>query len=112
MSRRHGYGEGTIRQQGRRSWQIRIPLGKDPVTGTWLRHTETFVGNKPDAEKRRRELLHERDRGLLASPGKKTLEAYLRQEWLPAVAHVSKEVGPSPQPREGDTRTSSSMRAD
>lgn len=105
MSRRRGYGEGTIRQQGRRSWQIRIPLGNDPVTGSWLRHTETVIGNKPDAEKRRRELLHERDRGLLASPGKKTLEAYLRHEWLPAVAQVSKRgrpLAPTTRRRYGD----------
>jgi integrase len=92
--RRHRYGEGTVRQQGGRSWQIRIPLGRDTLTGAWLRHHETVMGTRADAERRRRELLFERDRGTLASPGRKTLEEYLKQEWLPAVSKVSRRGRP------------------
>lgn len=106
MTRRRGYGGGTLRQQGRRSWQIRIPLGKDPVTGAWLRHSETFTGPRVEAERRRRELLLERDRGLLASPGKRSLEEYLRKEWLPAVSRVSKRgrpLAPTTRKRYTDT---------
>jgi integrase len=105
VSRRHGYGEGTVRQQGRRSWQIRVPLGRDSVTGAWLRHTETVTGTKSEAERRRRELILKRDSGLLASPGRKTLEEYLRREWLPAVCQVSKRgrpLSPTTGKRYGD----------
>ncbi|MGH9891183.1 MAG: tyrosine-type recombinase/integrase [bacterium] len=106
MTRRRRYGEGTVRQQGRHSWQVRIPLGRDPITGTWLRHTETITGPKSEAERRRRELLLERDRGLLASPGRKTIEEYLRNEWLPAVSQVSRRgrpLAPTTQKRYEDT---------
>ncbi|MGH2682726.1 MAG: tyrosine-type recombinase/integrase [Actinomycetota bacterium] len=105
MSRRRGYGDGTVRQQGRRSWQIRVPLGADPLTGAWLRHTETITGTKAEAERRRRELRLERDRGTLATPGNKTLEEYLRKEWLTAVSHVSKRgqpLAPTTRRRYGD----------
>jgi len=92
--RRNGRDEGTVRQQGRRSWQVRIRLGRDPVSGALLRHSETVMGTRADAERRRRELLHERDKGTLASPGRRTLEEYLRREWLPAVSKVSKRGRP------------------
>lgn len=92
--RRYGRDEGSVRQQGRRSWQVRIRLGRDPLTGALLRHSETVMGVRADAERRRRELLHERDRGTLASPGRRTLEEYLRREWLPAVSKVSKRGRP------------------
>lgn len=52
------------------------------------------MGTKADAERRRRTLLFERDKGTLASPGRKTLEEYLRQEWLPAVSKVSRRGRP------------------
>lgn len=91
MARRgHRYGEGSIRPRGRRSWQIRIPVGEDPQTGAWIRHEETIRGTRDDAERRRRELLYERDRGVLGSPGGTTLERFLKEEWLPAVSEVSK----------------------
>lgn len=82
------------RQQGKRSWQVRIPLGRDPVTGEYLTHQETVPGSRNDAERRRRELLHLRDTGRLASPGRRTLEEYLTGEWLPAVSKISKRGRP------------------
>lgn len=92
--RKRRHGEGMIRQQGRGSWQIRIPLGRHPLTGKYLKHQETIRGSRDDAERRRRELLYERDKGSLASPGTKTLEGYLREEWLPSVSKVSKRGRP------------------
>lgn len=92
--RRRRYGEGTVRQRGRGSWQIRIRLGTDPLTGANVRHQETVKGSRKDAERKRRELLYERDKGTLASPGLKTVEEYLRQEWLPGVSNVSKRGTP------------------
>jgi integrase len=88
------YGEGSVRPRGRRSWQIRIPVGEDPQTGAWLRHEETIRGTRANAERRWRELLYERDRGILGSPGGATLEDYLRKEWFPAVSEVSKRGRP------------------
>lgn len=93
-NRGHRYGEGSIRPRGRRSWQIRIPVGEDPQTGAWIRHEETVRGNRDDAERRRRELLYERDRGVLGSPGRTTLARFLKEEWLPAVSEVSKRGRP------------------
>jgi integrase len=83
-----------VLRQGRNSWQVRVPLGRDPVTGAYLKHQETVRGTRDDAERRRRELLYERDKGTLATPGRKTLEEYLRKEWLPAVSTVSKRGRP------------------
>jgi len=88
------YGEGSIRPRGRTSWQIRVPVGEDTRTGAWIRHEETVRGSRDDAERRRRELLYERDRGVLGSPGGTTLERFLKDEWLPAVSEVSKRGRP------------------
>lgn len=59
------YGDGTIDQRAS-GWRVRIPMGD----GT--RHSESGIPTKAEAQRRRRELVIERDRGRLTRTGRNT----------------------------------------
>ena len=71
---------GTIIKRGD-SYRIRVSLGKDPDTGKYTSYFETFRGDKPEADKRLREILTALDRGVFVKPVKDTLAEYLKS-WL------------------------------
>jgi integrase len=72
---------GSIIERGS-SYRIKVPLGRDTVTGKYTAYYETVKkGNKKDAEKRLRQLLTELDKGIFIRPGKATLGEYLNG-WL------------------------------
>ena len=64
---------GSKEKLGPRKWRIRISLGKDTVTGKYMRSPSRIVyGNKKDADQAladlRAELQHEIDTQALVSP--------------------------------------------
>jgi integrase len=54
---------GHIRQRSAGSWELRLDLPRDTVTGARRTRTETVRGSKRDAQRRLRELLSAVDRG-------------------------------------------------
>ena len=67
---------GEIKQRSPGSWQIRVFLGRDEH-GKRIRKNETVRGKKADAERRKREILGDLDRGVVPS-----VERYKLAEWL------------------------------
>jgi integrase len=63
------------------SYRIKVPLGKDPVTGKYTAYYETVKGSRPMADKRLRQLLIERDKGTFVKTTKNTVAEYLKS-WL------------------------------
>jgi hypothetical protein len=41
---------GSIRKRSKDSWEVRINLGRDPLSGVRRQRSETIRGNKRDAE--------------------------------------------------------------
>jgi len=70
---------GSIRQRGKKSWQIQIYVtGPD---GKPRRHFETTRGRKGDAQRRLTELLSSLDKGVYTPPGRLTVAEHLHN-WL------------------------------
>ncbi len=67
---------GEITQRSPGTWQIRVFLGRDEH-GKRIRKNETVRGKKADAERRKREILGDLDRGIVPS-----VERYKLAEWL------------------------------
>ena len=72
---------GTIRRRGKRSWQLQIELGTDPVTGRRRRKFKSVKGTRKDAERALTEAMHQRDSGTDLQPTKVTVAEYL-ERWL------------------------------
>lgn len=68
------------RRQKQRRFSLRVYLGKDD-TGRKLHHIETFIGKKPDAEEKLRELLARHGRGELTRQDSMSVGAFL-DAWL------------------------------
>lgn len=66
-------------------YTIVVPLGRDPVTGKYKQHWETYKGTKVEAEKRLAELQTELFSGSFVKPQKQTVAEYLNF-WLEDVA--------------------------
>jgi integrase len=71
---------GSIRQRGKKSWQIQIYTGSGP-DGKPRRHFETIRGRKGDAQRRLIELLSSLDKGIYPPHGRITVAEHLRN-WL------------------------------
>jgi integrase len=56
-------GTDSIEARGSGAWRITIAAGRDPETGRYTRHRETFHGTKTEARRRRDELRVEIARG-------------------------------------------------
>ncbi len=72
---------GHIRKRGKESWTVVIDLGRDPQTGKRRRLWRSVKGAKREAEALLVQLLHQRDTGIDAPPGKMTV-AQLLERWL------------------------------
>ena len=72
---------GSIRKRSKGSWELKVELGKDPVTGRRVRRYENFKGTRRDAEQRLTHLLLERDTGIDIAPNRLTVATYL-ERWL------------------------------
>ena len=76
-----GKMKNGIRQRGKRSWEIAITLGCDPITRKKRYKWHSVKGTRRVAERERRRLLHEQDTGVYVEPNKMTVAAYL-ERWL------------------------------
>jgi hypothetical protein len=100
MSRAH------IRRRGRRSWQIKFDVGKDPAGKRKTRFV-TVKGTRQDAEKERTRLLSEADAGTLLEPSKLTVAEHLRAcLGDPKSAHTPLPTGLAPKTAEALSRAS------
>jgi len=57
---------GHIRERGRETWELRVFLGRDPITRRDRYKTRTFKGGKKDAEKELRALLSTVEAGVVS----------------------------------------------
>ena len=98
MARTRKGGDGVIRKRAKRSWEVRVEMGRDPATGKRRFRYRSVKGTKRDAERALTELLHRRDQGTDIAPSRITLARYL-QAWLSGYAAIS--VAPSTLKRYG-----------
>jgi integrase len=77
--------KGTIIKRGA-SYSVVVELDRDPVTGKRRREWHSGYPTKRDAETARVEILGRMQRGEHVAPSKLTLDAYLLEVWLPAIA--------------------------
>ena len=84
--------KGYIRQRSKGKWEITIDVGRDPSTDKRLRHFETVVGGKKEAQHRLAELLLNIRKGTyIKQPKQLTLAIWLRQ-WLDS--YVASSLSP------------------
>ena len=70
-----------VRKRSKGSWEIYLDAGRDPGTGRRLRHYETIVGTKREAEQRLAELKVSIGKGSYIEPKRITLAKWL-SDWL------------------------------
>jgi integrase len=70
-----------VGKKGDVSWQIIVPLGRDPVTGKYKKKWVTVQGTKKEAEKKLNEMLSLLEKGININPEKITYSEYL-DKWL------------------------------
>jgi integrase len=73
--------QGHIRKRGKGSWTVVIDLGRDPATGRRRQLWQSIKGTKREAQSLLVQLLHQRNTGIEALPGKITVGEYLHR-WL------------------------------
>jgi integrase len=73
--------QGHIRKRGKGSWTVVIDLGRDPAKGRRRQLWQSVKGTKREAQSLLVQLLHQRDTGIDALPGKITVAEYLHR-WL------------------------------
>jgi len=84
--------KGYIRQRSKGKWEITIDTGRDPSTDKRLRHFETIVGGKKEAQHRLAELLLNIRKGTyIKQPKQLTVASWLRQ-WLDS--YVASNLSP------------------
>ena len=81
---------GHILKRSKGSWTVVVPLDRDPVTGKRRQLWRTVVGSKKDAQRLLTDLLHQRDTGIDAPPGRMTVGDFLKF-WLDRYAAVNVE---------------------
>jgi len=84
--------QGHIRKRGKGSWTVVIDLGRDPTTGKRKQLWRSVRGSKREAEALLAQLLHQRDMGIDAPPGRVTVGQFL-ERWLSDYAQTN--VAPS-----------------
>lgn len=74
------YGKGTITEivKGKK-YRIALSAGKDPITGKYRRHQETFLGTKRQAELRIEEIRRELESGKRLDADKITVGAWIEE---------------------------------
>lgn len=74
------YGRGSIEEiEKGRKYRLQQPLGKDPQTGRYIRHRETFKGTRRQAEMRLEQIRREFEQGKALNADKITLGEWLEQ---------------------------------
>lgn len=81
-------GKGTIvplEKPERRCqrWQLRVSVGRDPITGKYKTKTRRFEGSKTEAQMELRAFINELESGIRTDTTEMTFEAYAEQ-WLRA----------------------------
>lgn len=76
---------GQIIEKGKNRWLVRVPLGRDPQTGTRRYHNKTIHGTKREAQKYRTQVLTELDHGTHVEENRMTVWECLAM-WLTTVA--------------------------
>jgi integrase len=74
-------GQGSIRQRGKTSWELKFDLGRDPVSGKRLSRFVAFRGTKREAQAELTRLLNHKNEGTYVDPTKMTVAEYL-EHWL------------------------------
>jgi integrase len=74
-------GQGSIRQRGQRSWELKFDLGRDPVTGKRTLRYVSFRGTKREAQAELTRLINHKNEGTYVDPTKMTVGEYLAH-WL------------------------------
>ena len=77
--------QGNFRKRGKGSWEVRVDMGRDPLTGKRRQVSRTIKGTKRDAQALAASLISQQGAGIDAPPGKLKVGDYLRQ-WLSAYA--------------------------
>lgn len=75
--------QGSIRQRGPSSWQVRVCTGRDPASGRYRYVSRTVEGNKRAAQRAAADLVNQVERGQ-AQPKRGSL-ATLLEKWM---AHI------------------------
>jgi integrase len=76
---------GSIRSQGKGSWEVKFDVGADPATGKRKTVYRTVRGTKREAQAKLVELLGEASRGALVDHSKETLGQFLTRwdrDWV------------------------------
>lgn len=80
-SKRDRFGGGSLRKRpGRNSWELRVSVGRDPVSKRWRYVSKSFKGTKRDAERAMAALLLEVHAG--TGRGTDATMTTLIEEWL------------------------------
>jgi integrase len=74
-------GQGSLRQRGPQSWELKFDLGRDPATGKRITRYVGFKGTKREAQAELNRLLSRRNEGSYVDPTKMSLAEYL-EHWL------------------------------
>ncbi len=77
--------QGHIRRRSKGFWTVVVDMGRDPITGKRKQVWRSVKGRKRDAEAVRVQLLHQKDSGIDAPPGRLSVGAYLLH-WLATYA--------------------------
>ena len=78
---------GHIRKRGD-SWEVRVDIGRDPVTGKRRQMSRSVRGRKRDAEAAVASLISQHEAGIDAPRGKQTVGDFLKQ-WLKDYAQTN-----------------------
>ena len=76
---------GSIMKRGKGSWTVVVDVGRDPVTGKRRQLWRSVKGPKRDADALLAQLVHQRETGIDAPPGRLTVAEFL-QRWLTSYA--------------------------
>lgn len=76
---------GYVKNRGKNTWLVTMPLGRDPDTKKRKFHYHTVHGTKKDAEKYLAKIVRDKDLGVFIEPTSTTVNEYLNQ-WLEIAA--------------------------
>ena len=83
---------GSIRQRGNESWELRVFVGRDPVTDKKQYLTKTFRGTRKEAERELARLVVQAEDGQFSVRGTGTTVGELCEQWY---AHRQGDWSPS-----------------
>ncbi|MBM4188247.1 MAG: site-specific integrase [Gemmatimonadetes bacterium] len=80
---------GSIEPRGPDRWRVRVSLGRDLITGKWIRTSRLIEGTKRDAERALTVALQQQDRGPVVPRARLTLGAWLDEYAKTWSGHLS-----------------------